>query len=426
MRVSIIVRGKPLHSALSDISSCGARNIKSFPRLGQVVCDLDESGIRALEARGYRVKKLGRIRTMQVERATVPVWGGSQISLASLFDAFRNFMSPPLTGEGNTVVLMDTGVRKTHISLRNKVVLEENFTTSSTADDLFDHGTGVAWIVCGGEVGTGEEAGVAPGSRLWNFKVMGDDGSGEIEWFFNALDKVASLHQEAETKGLPSTDPMHPNVVNCSFGVEDDGDPENPVRVAIEEFRKENPGILIVAAVGNKPDFTKPALPAASPVVWAIGGADFLPPPYAPAEYSVEGPAVDGTPKPDFVFYSTQVLTASARADDAFKPRAGTSFAAPAIAGAHGLMWEGGRRLVEAGRAPISGYEEMTYEDWKHFVAMICKKPPGYPPGWDPKLGYGMPTGDLAQKLFEQAISPLTAVGEFLPLMMLLTLVRLL
>src|SRR3990167_1269254 len=51
------------------------------------------------------------------------------------------------TGIGVKVAILDTGIDQDHEDLSAKIVLQKNFTTSSTIDDLYGHGTHVGGIV---------------------------------------------------------------------------------------------------------------------------------------------------------------------------------------------------------------------------------------------------------------------------------------
>jgi serine protease AprX len=71
-------------------------------------------------------------------------------TLSDVFYMLRSYFNPPLTGAGLTVAVLDSGIRKTHQSLRSKIVYEANFTDSPTAGDAFGHGTQVAFVIAGG------------------------------------------------------------------------------------------------------------------------------------------------------------------------------------------------------------------------------------------------------------------------------------
>lgn len=220
------VRGLPVNELQALLKRAGASNIRVAPRTGQVFCNLPMATIESLRARGLTVKPLGRLQTQQYE-AYGPITG-TNAALAAFLDQAREVLTPPVLGEMWKVAVLDTGIRDSHIMLKGKVVHEKNFTGSPTATDVFDHGTAVAGLIAGGRPTPGEEQGVAPAAQLLNIKVLGDDGTGEEE------DVVMGV-EEAIEQGA--------KIINMSFGTEDTGDPDSPVRVACRAAYDE--GILV-------------------------------------------------------------------------------------------------------------------------------------------------------------------------------------
>ncbi|MBN2238309.1 MAG: S8 family serine peptidase, partial [Dehalococcoidales bacterium] len=172
MRYSIISKSLTPEQLEIQIKRAGARNITKTKLLGQVFCEMDESQVRELSSvSGLTVKPLKSYTTDQVETVIPPAE-----TISDVFYLLRSYFYPPLTGTGLTVAVLDSGVRKTHNSLRTKVVYEANCTDSLSADDVFGHGTQVAFIIAGGMHGQGEKAGVSPGASIFNIKVIGDEG----------------------------------------------------------------------------------------------------------------------------------------------------------------------------------------------------------------------------------------------------------
>ena len=226
MRYSIVSKGLTAAQLEAEAIKAGARDIKRTKILGQIFCDLDESQVDALAAvSGLAVKLIKEYKTDQVTTALPSVE-----TISDVFYLLRSYFSPPLTGVGLTVAVLDSGIRKSHQSLETKVIYEANFSGSPTADDIFGHGTQVAFVVAGGQHTLGEKAGVSPGASLINIKVISDEGIGTDEGIILGIDKVCDLAEEARRKGFLPTDDMYPNVINLSFGGEDDGDADNPVR----------------------------------------------------------------------------------------------------------------------------------------------------------------------------------------------------
>jgi serine protease AprX len=402
MRVCITDKGLGLARIESEVISLGAKDIKKAERAGMLFCDLDPAAVERLKSvpdivvRPVKKTTVSQVIAPPAQAATIeiPVYSALQASLASKFWDFRNMFDPPVLGTGLTVAVVDTGVRKTHVGLKDKVVYEVNFTDSPSSDDIFSHGTGVAYLIAGGEHGLSKECGIAPGAKIMNIKVIGDDGVGTEEWLILGLDECRRIVDEAKASGLSYFDPMYLNAVNCSVGATDDGDPDNPVREAIERLYGTPPDdVPIFCSAGNTgPDVRTIELPAAARHAWAVGAVTFEP--FEIWEKSSRGVVTltDGTQimKPEFVFYGVNILTAGARSDEDFQVKSGTSFASPMALGAFILFREAAYRagLLEA-------YEAMSYEQEEVLVQFLTIKPPETALGKDNFYGYGMPFGDL-------------------------------
>jgi serine protease AprX len=307
-------------------------------------------------------------------------------TIETLWDVFyllRSYFVPPLTGTGLTVAVLDSGIRKSHETLRDKVVFEGNFTSSPTSEDIFGHGTQVAFVTAGGAHSPGEKAGVSPGARVLNIKVIDDDGNGTDESIILGIDKVCELVEAARRNNLWPTDAMYPNVLNISLGGDDDGDSDNPLRAACRQASKDY-GLDVVAAAGNSgPKMTTILLPACEPEVIAVGAVETT------GELSIwdkssRGPTVQGETKPDFVLWGTNIEMASHKSDDEYLIKSGTSFAAPILSGLTGLMWESGRRA----------YGENWSFRWvsaRDFAPYFCLKPQQAPLKKDNDYGFGLP-----------------------------------
>ena len=406
MRYTIISKGMPVSQIQQECLAVGARNIKALESFKQVFCDLDPEGVERLRAvPGLAVKESKEIKLsrMAVPEDVVssyqtlqPVYGSSQASLFTMLYNLRATFSPPILGSIATAIVIDTGIRKTHRALQGKVVYEENFGEADTVDDIFDHGTGVAYLIAGGMHAAGQESGVAPGANLINLKATDDEGNGTEESVIHALDRALQLWQEAEAEGLPFSDPMYPNIVNISLGSEDDGDPDNPVRIACHEiYAQAGNRLVLYAAAGNSgPNLGTILLPAACPDVWGVGAVTFEP--FQIWELSSRGPvAVDNLVKPDAVCPGVNILVASAAADDAYVVKAGTSFACPVAVGCICLLGELAQRY-----GLVDQMVGMTRQEWETFLFLIARKPEGAPVQKDDDYGYGMAMGDLVLRQF--------------------------
>ena len=393
-----------------EVKKAGARDITRTKLLGHIFCELDKEQAAALSrVPGLAVKELKDFVANQVTTALSPVE-----TVSDVFYLLRSYFNPPLTGVGLTVAVLDSGIRKTHQSLQNKVVYEANFTDSPNANDVFGHGTQVAFVIAGGMHALGEKAGVSPGASLMNIKVIGDDGVGNDESIILGIDRVCELAETARKSGLSPTDEMYPNVINLSLGGEDDGDPNNPVRVACRKASQEY-GLDVVAAAGNfGPKMTTITLPACEPEVIAVGAVETTGD-LVIWDESSRGPTEQGDTKPDFVMWGTDIEMASDKADDQYVTKSGTSFAAPMLAGLTGLLWESGRRAYGEGWA-------FRWTSAREVAPYFCTKPADAAVNKDNNYGFGLPAmGSMLGQMTQVGTStPLQAAMQSLqPIVML-------
>jgi len=379
MRYALISKEIPLSEIAAHAREIGGREIKATRLLGQVFCELDASQAERLaRVPGLKVKPLKEYKADQVLTETPPVE-----TLSDVFYLLRSNFTPPLTGAGLTVAVLDSGIRKTHQSLKSKVIYEANFTESVTAGDVFGHGTQVAFVVAGGLHALGEKAGVSPGASVMNIKVISDDGLGSDESIILGIDRVCDLAEEARRNGLWPIDDMYPNVINLSLGGEDDGDEDNPVRVACRQASIDY-GLDIIAAAGNSgPKMTTVMLPACEPEVIAVGAVETTGE-LVIWDKSSRGPTVQGETKPDFVTWGTNLEMASHKSDDEYITKSGTSFAAPMLSGLTGLLWESGRRAYGEGWP-------FRWTQAREYALYFSTKPQDAPLKKDNAYGYGLP-----------------------------------
>jgi serine protease AprX len=401
MRYAIISKGLSLPQIQAECHRLGARNIKVAPVSEQVFCDLEEEAAarRLGEVPGLAVKPVGKVYTDQVGAPQAPelgaaIYAGSQAALSSLFYQARASLDPPALGAGFTIAVLDSGIRKTHRSLQGKVVYEVDLVGSGTTDDEFDHGTGVAFLAAGGRHAPGEESGFAPAAKLMNIKVLDAAGEGTTESVVMGLEEVYALKQQALKLGLPPEEPLYPNTINMSFGAPDDGDPDNPIRVAARQAT--DLGLGVVAAAGNAgPSPGTIMLPAADAEVFAVGALTFVP--FQVWSFSSRGPTREEIIKPDVVFFGVDMLTASSKSDTAFEVKSGTSFAAPCLAGGAAV----GQEMVSRILGTRVGSKEAMGA-----LQVLSRKPQGAPAEKDNDYGWGMPSGDLFLRALRGGVAP--------------------
>ncbi|KAJ8607185.1 hypothetical protein CTAYLR_007344 [Chrysophaeum taylorii] len=247
-------------------------------------------------------------------------------------------------GSGVNIFVLDTGLDTTHPEflgddsreVRNVASFvdgdewqwwpEVGWTTSPPQNwtallnnDLHGHGTMTSATAAGGTLGT------APKANVYHARVLNENGWGDNEWSILALDALAELLSIIE----------EPSVVSLSFGDEcDRGDVaycrrNNPQALAIESI-VDDFGVAVVVSAGNDADDGCFYLPQAATKAISVG-ASAVDDKVAP--FSNYGSCVD--------LVAPGVLVPVARAsllppdDDGIYALAdGTSFAAPAVAGA--------------------------------------------------------------------------------------------
>lgn len=386
MRYAIISKGLTHEELKAEVSKVGAAGVKESGILSQVFCELTDEQLATLsKVNGLSVKLLKVVKPRAVmipEREGIQPQQTSSGDIQGVFSTIRALFLPPITGLGLTVAVVDSGIRKTHESLKGKVIHEENFSVSPNADDIFGHGTQVAFVIAGGAQGD-EKTGVAPGASLMNIKVISDEGSATEEEVVLAIGKICELVMDAVQAGLQPTDLMWPNVINLSLGAEDDGDVDSPMRVACRAASQQY-GLDVVAAAGNYgPDLTTITTPGTEPEVITVGAIETV---YQVSiwEQSSRGPTKLGDIKPDFVFWGVGIEAADNANDTGYIAKSGTSFSTPMLSGLTGLLWETGRRAY--GDAWLFRWTEA-----RELAPYYCLKPEDAPANKDHDYGYGLP-----------------------------------
>ena len=408
MRYAVIAKGLTPTQLETEVKKAGAVDIVKTKLVGQIFCEMDEEQAKALaQVSGLILKQLKEYKTDQVLTSTPAVE-----SLADVFYLLRSYFNPPLTGTGLTVAVLDSGIRKSHETLQNKVVYEVNLTSSPSPADVFGHGTQVAFVIAGGFHALGSKSGVSPGAVLMNIKVINDEGIGNDEDIVLGIDRVCELAEEARKKGLWPTDDLYPNVINISLGANDDGDPDNPVRAACR-LASIDYGLDVVAAAGNSgPNMTTVMLPACDPEVIAVGAVETTGD-LIIWEKSSRGPTIQGETKPDFVIWGTNLEMASNKADDEYVTKSGTSFAAPMLSGLTGLLWESGRRAYGESW-------QFRWKDARQYAPYFSTKPVDAPINKDNAYGYGLPAMGTMLGQVAQVSVPSQGGLESFPMIMMM------
>jgi len=171
-----------------------------------------------------------------------------------------------VTGAGQTIAIVDTGIDYTHPDLGggfgrgHKVAAGYDF-VNNDADPMDDngHGTHVAGIVAGSSSQADGRTGVAPGATLTAYKVLREDGHGLESAIIAGLEAAVDIDN-----------PHRADVVNMSLS----GDPDlnDPLEQASENAVHD--GVVVVAAAGNDgPGESTVSSPAEAPDVLAVGAS---------------------------------------------------------------------------------------------------------------------------------------------------------
>ena len=234
-------------------------------------------------------------------------WGMTKIQAPQAWDV--------TTGSSNVkIAILDTGIDQDHPDLSSKIAANKNFTTSSTVDDLYGHGThcaGIAAAITNNSIGV---AGVGFNTSLMNGKVLDDKGSGYYSW-------IASGITWATNNGA--------KVISMSLGGSSGSSTlENAVNYAW------NNGVVVVAAAGNNGN-TAPSYPAYYANCIAVAATDQTD---AKASFSTYGSWVD-VAAPGVSIYSTLPNHSNSIGTVNYGYLSGTSMATPHVAGLAALVW---------------------------------------------------------------------------------------
>lgn len=399
-----------LGATIEQVRSVGATDIKETRRTGIIFATLNKEQAERLRSMGCQVTEVGQVQATvmppivapPVPVAAAPTYTPEQLFWAAKLEDLRSILVPPVYGEGFNIAIIDTGIRETHIKINGRVAYSKNY-TSDPMEDTFNHGTAVASII----------AAVAPLCNILNLKVLDAEGGGTEEDVVMAIDDCIDLQD---------TDPsIAPTVINLSLGAEDDGNPNNILRVACRAAIEKS--IWVFASAGNGgPDPQTITSPACEEYVFAVGSVSFEP--FTISSFSSRGPTVEGLVKPDVVMFGEDILGASSSSDTATIGKSGTSFATPFASGTALLGQEAVIRRavyqypIPPGVAPgILDPLEKIYEFW---LPRMCGKPEGSIMEKDNAYGYGIGLGDLmAQMLVRPKIDISTIMATVAPLLVI-------
>jgi serine protease AprX len=342
--VKVIIQSHDLISLKGKLASLKAKNTKNFKNFSGIAAELTLNQLAnfGLDSTIDAISSDERVHTNSVIDGTEAA-NSSSGALAAL----TKFGS---TGAGVGVAIIDSGIAS--IPALPNVVYRVDFTSSSAAGDPYGHGTHVAGIV--GNSGEGPNqtyAGVAPGARLIDLRVLDETGGGTTSDVLSAIDWAITNRNAIGNDGKP----LNIRVINLSLGhPPQEGAATDPL--AIECRKAVQAGIVVVAAAGNYgKDATGNTVygtiltPGIEPSVITVGAVTTWGTPNRSddtiASYSSRGPTVDHVIKPDIAAPGSRMISTLSpgsylsttypelQIDDSYMAMSGTSMAAPEVSG---------------------------------------------------------------------------------------------
>jgi subtilisin family serine protease len=265
------------------------------------------------------------------------------------------------TGEGVTIAIIDTGVDYTHSDLGGclgegcKVEGGYDFVNQdSNPMDDHGHGTHCAGIAASTDGHQEGLIGVAPGAKIYAYKVLNAEGSGSSSQVMAGIE--AAMDPNGDDDFSDHVDVISMSLGAYCWGYTDDCGPNDPQSLLIDAAT--DIGITSAIAAGNdysygaigSPGTARTAITVgASCKEYGDGGACKNEAPIA--EFSSKGPVSFGQevlPKPDVVAPGVNICASqwedawedSQCADDEHTAISGTSMATPHVAGAIALLKE--------------------------------------------------------------------------------------
>ncbi|WP_421829363.1 S8 family peptidase [Larkinella sp.] len=258
------------------------------------------------------------IKNVVVSLSEVIDWGLRLVGIPDIWTVTQ--------GENIKVCVLDTGVDYSHPDLKDAIEDVADFTGSLSGPfDINGHGTHCCGIIAARRNNAGM-VGVAPQSRIYSGKVLGDSGIGEVE---NII------------KGIKWGLKKGADVFSLSLGTFED-DPE--LKAVIQDIF--NDGKIIVAAAGNESRSNFINFPARYEECIAVGSINKLRLRSANSNRSSDLDIV----APGEDIYSTYL-------GKSYAVLSGTSMATPFVAGVCALILS--KHRTSGGGTPINNNRDM-------------------------------------------------------------------
>ncbi len=259
-----------------------------------------------------------------------------------------------VTGAGIAVVVIDSGLRRTHRDFAGRVPAWKNFTDEGAADDVTDgngHGTNVAGIVAAS--GRFAPVGVAPEASVIPLKVLRADGSGSFEWTLAALDWTIANAKQMQIGAVSMSLGNSRNYKKFAEALAEPGAADLFRKIGERVDSLTKAGTLVVIAAGN--DYFRwkdqgMSFPAIIPESISVGAVydSVIPGPLAYQSGAMArttgpdrltpftqrlNPIVDEVHATDVFAPGAPITSTGADSDDGLSVQSGTSQATPVISG---------------------------------------------------------------------------------------------
>ena len=221
-------------------------------------------------------------------------------------------------GQDIVTVILDTGVAQ-HPELNGRIMKFKDFVSGrSVAYDDNGHGTHVAGIICGRQMG------IAPESKIIMLKVLDEKGDGGTISCMRAFRWI-----------LENQEKYNIRIVNLSMGMEVGADERNKERVIRMVELLWDRGLVVIAAAGNKgPAEGSVTIPGLSERVITVGSYDM--------ECSGRGSKKLNMIKPDLVVPGMNIFSCNSKWKEknqmTYIMKSGTSMSTPVVSGAAAVL----------------------------------------------------------------------------------------